>query len=76
MPIDVFEFLILIYFLSQINYISCYSNSFYQVLGRPNDPKNVTCIPNSHGTFTSTLSREAVPLQVIPLKSSVRDQIH
>jgi len=34
-------FLILVYFLSQINYVACYSSSFYQVLGRPNDLKKV-----------------------------------
>ena len=45
MGIGVFGFLILVHFLSQINYVACHSSSFYQVLGqvlgRPNDPKKV-----------------------------------
>ena len=40
-PIGVFEFVILVYFLSQTNYIACHSSSFYQILGRPNDAKEV-----------------------------------
>ena len=40
-PIGVFGFLMLIYFFSQINYVACHSSSFYQVLDRPNDPKNI-----------------------------------
>ena len=40
-PIGVFGFLILVHFISQTNYVACHSSSFYQVLGRPNDPKNM-----------------------------------
>ena len=31
----------LVYFLSQINYVVCHSNLFYQVLGRLNNPENM-----------------------------------
>ena len=41
MQIGVFGFLILIHFLFQINYVACHSSSFYQVLGRPIDPKKM-----------------------------------
>ena len=34
-PIGVFEFIILVHFLFQTNYVAFHSNSFYQVLGRP-----------------------------------------
>ena len=40
-PIVVYEFVILVHFLSQTNYVACHSSSFYQVLGRPNDPKKM-----------------------------------
>ena len=39
--IDIFEFLILVHFFSKNNYITCHSSSFYQVLGRHNDPKKM-----------------------------------
>ena len=39
--ISVFEFVILIHFFSQTNYVAYHSNLFYQILGRPNDPKDV-----------------------------------
>ena len=41
MQIGVFGFLILVHFLSQINYVACHSNSFYQILDRPINPKKV-----------------------------------
>ena len=41
-----FEFVILVHFLSQTNYVAYHSNLFYQILGRSNEPKKGgTCIP-------------------------------
>ena len=40
-PIGVFRFIILVHFLSQINYVAYHSSQFYQILGRPNDQKEV-----------------------------------
>ena len=47
-PIGVYEFVSLVHFLSQTNYVSYHSSlfyqissSFYQILGRPNDPKKM-----------------------------------
>jgi len=39
--IDIFGFLILVYFFSQINYVACHFSLFYQVLGRLVDPKKM-----------------------------------
>ena len=54
-PLIFFRFLILVYFLSQINYMACHSNLFYQILGRPNDKKVGLVICVSHHT-SSTLT--------------------